>query len=534
VSGKSVLCWLKRHFTILLFIILYVFLAVSTYKDFGLTWDEPVNYNRGVRAYSHIFHKQVNRPFDFNKKDGARDIQSKPMFAQGDFTISYRSLYDFCHYSGFYPMLLFMLNKDKSIDRYHLLNTLLALPVFVALYFVLFKQYRNQYFAILGPALLFLMPRFTGDIPANPKDTPFAVMYFISCVAIYCLASHKNSFGKILTLGLLFGISQNLRSAGITLYAILFIFDTYTFYIDNGSAIRGWAPWRAFFSEQLQSLILTGAVALLFSLLTWPFLSMNIIQNIKEILAIDRIYTWNEPVLYQGDMVEATKLPASYFTTWLAITTPLMILVPALLSPFLLGKKFHNRLFILSLLVITINSAAYLMVRPVAYDGIRLFLFMLPALAALALISIIEYLSLIKKWYVTASVGLLILANAMVIAITMVALHPYEYIYFNALIGGLKGAHTRYDTEYWGASYNEAINWFKNNIATDKDKYYRIHIGGINYTVYQAKNIINVSPERADYIFMFTRGMNLIPAKEEALKVIERDGVPLAFIFIKK
>ncbi len=159
---------------------------------------------------------------------------------------------------------------------------------------------------------------------------------------------------------------------------------------------------------------------------------------------------------------------------------------------------------------------------------------MLPALAALALITIIEYLSLIKKWYVTASVGLLILVNAMVIAITMVALHPYEYIYFNALIGGLKGAHTLYDTEYWGASYNEAINWFKENIATDKDKYYRIHIGGIHYTVYQAKNIINVPPDLADYIFMFTRGMKVIPAKEEALKVIERDGVPLAFIFIKK
>ena len=66
------------------------------------------------------------------------------------------------------------------------------------------------------------------------------------------------------------------------------------------------------------------------------------------------------------------------------------------------------------------------------------------------------------------------------------------------------------------------------------DKYYKIHIGGINYMVYQAKNIINVSPDAADYIFMFTRGMKVMPQKEESLKVIERDGVPLAFIFIKK
>jgi hypothetical protein len=534
MSGTKLLNRLGQHVCILGFVILYIFLALGTYKDYGLTWDEPVNYNRGVIAYSQIFNKIVIRPFVFNKTNGSEDIYNRKQSFHSDLKVPYDMLYDFCCYSGFYPMILFMLNKDKIIDRYHLLNSLFALPVFIAIYFIFLKEYRNQFIAFLGPVLLFLTPRFIGNIPANPKDVPFAVIYLISCTAIYCMASRKKSLTKILLLGLLFGIAQNLRTAAVTLYALLFIFDMYNHHLEKPEDTGGWKHWARFFPEELQSIVLTGMVALLFSLLTWPFLGINITARLNEILAIDRSVKWNEPVMYQGTLVEATKLPGSYFTTWFAITTPLMILIPALLSPFLLKKQFHNRLFMLSLLVITINSAAYLLVRPIAYDGVRLFLFMVPALVSLGLIAIIEYLSLIKKRIVTFIVGLLLCINAALVVKTMISLHPYQYIYFNALVGGLQGAYKNYDTEYWGASYNEAINWFKENIATDKDKTYKIHIGGINYNVYQAKNIINVSPDEADYIFMFTRGMTTIPEKEESLKVIERQGVPLAFIFIKK
>ena len=39
------------------------------------------------------------------------------------------------------------------------------------------------------------------------------------------------------------------------------------------------------------------------------------------------------------------------------------------------------------------------------------------------------------------------------------ALHPYEYIYFNALAGDPGTLHERYDTEYWVTSYREAAEW---------------------------------------------------------------------------
>ena len=34
-------------------------------------------------------------------------------------------------------------------------------------------------------------------------------------------------------------------------------------------------------------------------------------------------------------------------------------------------------------------------------------------------------------------------------AATLVRLHPYEYLFYNSLVGGLEGASRRYVTDYW-------------------------------------------------------------------------------------
>jgi hypothetical protein len=42
--------------------------------------------------------------------------------------------------------------------------------------------------------------------------------------------------------------------------------------------------------------------------------------------------------------------------------------------------------------------------------------------------------------------------------VTLVRLHPYEYLFYNSLVGGLQGASRNYDLDYWFASMPEAIN----------------------------------------------------------------------------
>jgi len=41
-------------------------------------------------------------------------------------------------------------------------------------------------------------------------------------------------------------------------------------------------------------------------------------------------------------------------------------------------------------------------------------------------------------------------------AIGMVRLHPYEYVWFNAVAGGVKGAQPRFMLDYWGLAFKQA------------------------------------------------------------------------------
>ena len=185
----------------------------------------------------------------------------------------------------------------------------------------------------------------------------------------------------------------------------------------------------------------------------------------------------------------------------------------------------------LLLLMLVTNITLYAIIQPVVYDGLRHFLFLVPLISALAVIAIVECFRTYKQKLIKLVIAIIILVNVAVISREIVSLHPYQYIFFNSLVGGLQGAHKKYDTDYWGASYNEAINWFKENIATDKNKLYTIHIWGIKrYKVYQAPNIRNVPPQIADYIFRFTRRMKEEPRKEDIIHIVKRNNTPLVFI----
>jgi hypothetical protein len=525
---------IRKHIALILFIIVYVAIALVTYRDFGLTWDETVNYNRGVLSYQHLFKKTIDNPYQFNKKNGHLDVKDVPntySSYKNYLNTKYVRFLDYYSYSGFYPMVLFVLNKDKSIERYHLLNILFSLGIFVFLYALLYHYYHDQKIAILGPLFLFLTPRFLGHIPGNPKDIPFAVMYFISCTALYFFASSKKTLTKILVIGLLFGLTQDLRAAAITLYLVLFLFDTYTYYLGKENKPEEAITWGQFFIKELQSMLLIGIVATLFSVLTWPYLGINVIPNAQELLHLRTNFPWQHTVIFQGEELHGTQLPGHYLLTWFAIATPLMILIPALLSPLVIKKWFHNRIFILLLLVLVTNITLYTIIRPLVYDGLRHFLFLVPMISTLGVIAIVEYFKHAQRKFIKSVIAIIILINIAVIARQIVSLHPYQYIFFNSFVGGLQGAQKKYDTEYWGASYNEAINWFKENIATDINELYTIHIWGIKrYKVYQAPNIRNAPPQIAEYIFRFTRRMKEEPRREDIIHIVQRNNTPLVFI----
>jgi hypothetical protein len=95
--------------------------------------------------------------------------------------------------------------------------------------------------------------------------------------------------------------------------------------------------------------------------------------------------------------------------------------------------------------------------RPVLYNEMRHFLFVLPPLAVLVGLGL-DRLARVPAPSVARAVAALALGAYLAMHVALVArLHPYEYVYYNALVGGVRGAVGRFELDYWGVSLPAAL-----------------------------------------------------------------------------
>ncbi len=170
---------------------------------------------------------------------------------------------------------------------------------------------------------------------------------------------------------------------------------------------------------------------------------------------------------------------------------------------------------------------------PVLYDGMRHALFILPPAACLAALALEWILRRLPGFWQRAAqmfVALLVL----LVVVQMVSLHPYQYIYFNQITGGLQAAYLHDETDYWGLSHKEAAEWLNENV--DGAGPYRVHL---RYSRYMLKE--HLDPDRftliphregADFFVAITR-FGFFDDYPDAvlLHVVQRQGVPLCFVF---
>ena len=86
-----------------------------------------------------------------------------------------------------------------------------------------------------------------------------------------------------------------------------------------------------------------------------------------------------------------------------------------------------------------------------SYTGMRHFLFVVPPLAALAGIGMHTCLIVLKQKDARSDSLRSLEWRPFLSGMpqTLVRLHPYEYLFYNSLVGGLEGASRRYATDYW-------------------------------------------------------------------------------------
>jgi hypothetical protein len=175
------------------------------------------------------------------------------------------------------------------------------------------------------------------------------------------------------------------------------------------------------------------------------------------------------PVLFNGKIYLSTNLPWYYLPMWMIITIPIITLLFFIIGNIFIFfdclSKSNADTKLLKLFVLFCFWLPILLVivtKPVLYNAWRHFLFLTGPLVILSCVGFYR-LTFSKKKLIVLIAFLLLALNIVTTIISMLKLHPYEYIYFNSLVGGLPGANNKFETDYWGASFREATEWININ-----------------------------------------------------------------------
>jgi hypothetical protein len=174
--------------------------------------------------------------------------------------------------------------------------------------------------------------------------------------------------------------------------------------------------------------------------------------------------------------------------------------------------------------------AYVLIVRPAMYDNYRHFLFILPPIFIITGFAIEKIFDWARPIWLQASIITSLVAFGI---ISIIQLHPYQYTYYNAFVGGTSGAEGTFETDYWLTCYKEALTEF-GKFATEEETLI-VYREAVNAAYYAPENIsvIGYRPFKAgDYLLLSARLDEVNTVKKHSPNIIEigRDGATFCAI----
>ena len=220
-----------------------------------------------------------------------------------------------------------------------------------------------------------------------------------------------------------------------------------------------------FVASSLLLFVPAFALGYLIMIAAWPWAAASLTNPIRAIFAFAH-FDYPIKTLLAGEIYVMNDVPRWYVPAYLAIKLPFVMLCGAAFALLLVRKiaGHANRadttyarevLFIACTALLPVLGQVIW--RGPAFNGLRQFLFVVPPLAVLAGIGFDAALRRLNGLALTAAGGAAVGLWLLWSGSQLVRLHPYEYVYFNSIVGGLPGAYQRYDTDYWVNVMHEAV-----------------------------------------------------------------------------
>ncbi|MDO8658381.1 MAG: glycosyltransferase family 39 protein [Candidatus Levybacteria bacterium] len=451
--------------SILIFLSAFI-LSVSLVTHYGLSWDEPIHYIRGQAYVDHFLGIKEKAPrvsVYQNYKIGGKPAD-----------YSYWLKNDSGHpplngiiASLFNHVFFQKLGVMGDIDSYHLFTVLIS-SMLVGIVFYFTYSYFGLFSGIIAALSIFLYPLFFAESHFNIKDPIEATFYAITLLFFYKAITQDNwkwIIASAVSAGFALGTKFNIFFIVFTILPWLFIYKW-----ENIKKKR----WP-FSSSLTKSLIFYPFITLGLFYATWPYLWVDTWNHFMNILTYYKIIGYS--ITYQSAKFLTVGGINTFAVQWILYTTPLVILFFSLLGiiyTFTVGLKEKNKVSLFVFLWFIVPIARVSLPGAGIYGGARQIMEYIPAMAILSGIGaywlrniIIKRLNLNIHKRSSIVVSLLIVISFLPITLKIISIHPNENVYFNSLIGGLKGAKEK-NIPYWGFSfgnvYKQGISWLNKNL----------------------------------------------------------------------
>jgi tetratricopeptide (TPR) repeat protein len=338
------------------------------------------------------------------------------------------------------------------------------------------RQLSGSYWvsAVTIVTLLF-MPRLFGQAFGNLKDIPFATGYMagIYMITRYLKELPKPEWKTAILLGAAIAFTSSVRIGGVILFAYLALFGT-LYFIVKPFELKHIVSTRPCFVRLTGQLILIAVIGYFAALLFWPYALQNIFKNPFESLQVMEHYKVSIRQIFEGDVMWSTQLPWFYLPKWLFISTPEFVIAGLFLYIILLFKTKIKQNLTTHLPEILLGFSFLfplvyvVLIKSNLYSGIRQLLFVLPPLAVITSIGLFRFFKLNIK-PVLKYTGAALFFILMILPLTHQAkTFPADYIYFNTLTGGNKGAWGNFEYDYYFHGIKEPADLLKEMIGDNE------------------------------------------------------------------
>ncbi|MGH6977426.1 MAG: ArnT family glycosyltransferase, partial [Stellaceae bacterium] len=410
-----------------LFAVLLI-LALVTFQDYGVTWDEDAQNWYGVAVLNY--------------------------YLSGFTDHSYMRLYDLFYYGSIFDTVAAALNHVSPFGTFetrHLLNALIGI-VGIAGTWKLGRALGGPRAGFVAALFLALTPNYYGQMFNNPKDVPFAAtmawaLYYLVC-AIRQLPRPDWRLGA--KLGLATGLALAVRVGGLLIFGYIGV-ALLAFGLWRLAQSR--SPTRAFgesWAGGWRLFLPAVAVAYPVMLLFWPWAQQSPLVNPVHALFYFSHEIFPYGTLFDGHYIPAAALPWTYLPTYIVLALPELVLLLLAAAPVVAlvqlrsAEAQRDRACILGLFMLgfaIVFPVAYtIAIKAVLFDGMRHFIFVLPPIAVAAALAAEQALVALarqtwRRWIYGA-----LAAYGLYHVTVMAMLHPDEYVYYHAFVGGTRGA----------------------------------------------------------------------------------------------